>query len=269
MKAVRLPGPLDGESPRMARLFELGCVGAAEVPGEDGPQVLAYFEGVVELPFDGAWEDVEDVDYVAAYRRELRPVRAGPLVVAPSHRRVRLDAGEQVLWLDPGSAFGTGHHETTRMALEALGRLDLSGMSVLDVGAGSGILAIAADRLGAARAIGVDTDPATVPVARANARLNRSRAVFLAGSLGHPELPGRFDVIVANLYAELHTALMGTYLARLNAGGRLLLTGILVRLESVVRDALPAGPSVGTVRQGEWSLLEAVFPWTGAGREGP
>ena len=260
MKALRLAGPIDDESPRLARLFELGCVGVSEVAGAAGPEMLAYFEEAVRLPFRGDWEDVEEVDYVGAYLRELGPVRAGPLVIAPSHRRVELAVGEQVVWLDPGSAFGTGHHETTRMALEALGAIDLAGLSVLDVGAGSGILAIAADRLGAASAVGVDTDAGTVGVARANARLNRSRATFLTGSLDHPELPERCDVIVANLYAELHAELMPAYVDRLARGGRLLLTGILVRLEGVVSGALPDGRAAAWRRAGEWALVEVTLP---------
>lgn len=260
MKAFRLHGPLDGEIPAVARLFELGCVGATEVAGESGPEVVAYFEHAVALPLPGVWEDVEEVDYVATYRRELKPVRAGALVIAPSHRQVTLSAGEQVLWLDPGAAFGTGHHETTRLALTALGELDLLGLRVLDVGAGSGILAIAADRMGAAAAFGVDTDAATVTVARANAIRNRSRARFLVGGLDHAELPAEFDVIVANLHAELHAELMAAYLGRLAPSGRLLLTGILTRLAATVTAALPRACRVTWRYEGDWSLLEASAP---------
>lgn len=269
MKAVRWPGRLEDDDGRLARAFALGCVGAAEAGSADRPEVVAYFHGVVELPFEGDWEDVDEVDYVAAYRRDLQPLRVGALVVAPSHSRVELAVGEKVLWLDPGLAFGTGHHETTRMALAALGRLDLVGRSVLDVGAGSGILAIAADLFGASTALGIDTDASTVPVARANARLNRSRATFLAGSLDHPELPCRFDTIVANLYAELHAASMEAYLARLNQGGRALLTGILERLEPLVRDAVPARAAVHAWREAGWVLLEIAAPGGGpVAREG-
>jgi len=259
VKALRLAGPLEDESPHLSRLFELGCVGMVEVAGAAGPEVLAYFERIVPVPMEGSWETVDDVDYVAAYRRHLKAVRVGPVVVAPSHRRVTLEVGEQVVWLDPGRAFGTGHHETTRLALAALGRLDLVGRSVLDVGAGSGILAIAADRLGAAAALGVDSDAGTVPVARANARLNRSRARFLEGSLDHAELPDRFDVIVANLHAELHASLMEAYRRRLLAGGSLLLTGVLARLTDVVAKALPADASWRLEREGAWVLLHATL----------
>jgi len=259
VKAFRMEGRLDPESPAVARLFERGSLGAVEEMGEDGVETVAYFDARVDLGLEGRWEDVEPFDYVAAYRADLQPVRVGPLVVAPTHRRAALEAGQQVVWLDPGTAFGTGHHETTRLALAALARLDLIGRSVLDVGAGSGILTVAADRLGAGLALGVDVDAATVGVARRNAALNRSRARFLTGSVDHPDLPARFDVIVANLYAELHAALMPAYLARLNVGGALLLTGILTRLEPTVRRALADALPCRVEREGEWSLL-AVGP---------
>jgi len=181
-------------------------------------------------------------------------------VVAPSHRRPRLSLGQQVVWLDPGTAFGTGHHETTGMALRALSALDLVGASALDVGSGSGILAIAADRLGAKAALGVDVDAATVEVARRNAELNRSRARFLVGSLDHPEVPAGVDVIVANLYAELHVELMPGYLGHLRPGGRLLLTGILTRLQEQVDAAVPAGWPRQARHRGEWALLEVEAP---------
>lgn len=268
VKALRLEGPLEDDSPRLGRLFELGCVGMVEVAGETGPEVLAYFERVVPVPLEGRWEAVEDVDYVAAYRRGLKPVRVGPVVVAPTHRRVVLRTGEQVVWLDPAGAFGTGHHETTRLALAALGRLDLMGRSVLDVGSGSGVLAIAADRLGAALALGVDIDVTTLGVARANARLNRSRARFLEGSLEHADLPERCDVIVANLHAELHVSLMAAYRQRLRPGGSLLLSGILARLTDAVVRALPSDFTWELAREGVWTLVHATLD-TDADRDIP
>ncbi len=255
-----MPGALDHESPVLARLFALGATGAMETAGEQGPETLAYFPEELPLDLEGAWESVDEVDYVRAYREGLEAVRVGPLVIAPTHRHPALQAGEQVVWLDPATAFGTGHHETTRLALAALSDLDLVGRSVLDVGAGSGILAIAADRLGAASALGVDVDAATVPVARANAALNRSRARFLEGSLDHPALPRTFDVVVANLYAEVHVTLMAAYLERVVPGGRLLLTGVLARLSHLVERALPAGAVPRLRHEGEWVLVEVEVP---------
>lgn len=255
MKAFRLRGAPGADSPEVARLFERGSLGTAEQAGPDGPELVAYFDREVELGLEGRWEDVADVDYLAAYRSGLRPVREGSLVVAPSHRRPSLAVGQQVVWIDPGSAFGTGHHATTRLALRALCEIDLVGARVLDVGSGSGILAIAADKLGAALALGVDIDAHAVEVARRNAALNRSRARFLGGSVDDPRVPDGVDVIVANIYAEVHVALMPAYLQRLVPGGVLLLTGILKRLESAVAGAAPSGASVQARRRGDWSLL--------------
>ena len=255
MKTFRIEG-LTGESPELAQLWEFGCLGVAEEPGA----VVAYFEEQLELPLEGVWADVPERDYVAEYQAGLQPVRAGRLVVAPSHRTVEATDGDAIIWLDPGSAFGTGHHETTRMALTALGRLDLLGRTVLDVGSGTGLLTIAADVLGSAAAYGVDVDAATIPVARENARRNLSGARFAEGSVDLPTLPGRFDVVVANLYAELHAELMPLYVRRLLPGGKLLLTGILTRLAHVVQDAVPSELTLDDeLRDGEWSLLELTL----------
>ncbi|HZW98504.1 MAG TPA: 50S ribosomal protein L11 methyltransferase [Trueperaceae bacterium] len=284
MKVFRVGG-LTGESPEVARLWELGCRGVQEVTTDSGDtELIAYFEEQVETGILGTWDDLPDHDYLAEYRAGLEPVRAGRLVVAPGHARVSLGDGDAVVWLDPGSAFGTGHHETTAMALEALAGRDLNGKSVLDVGSGSGLLAIAADVLGAEAAYGIDVDQATVTVARQNARRNRSRARFAVGTLPSREssemvvnpvasdglgdagtfapargLPGRFDLLVANLYAELHVALAPVYAARLLPDGEAVLTGILGRLAPSVEDALSAAGLRVTNRleRGEWALIEA------------
>lgn len=256
MKAYRIRG-LTFESPELAALWDLGCLGIQEDDDIDEVAVLAYFDEERELPIAGAWQPLPEVDYVARYQAGLAPVRFGELVVAPSHAKVELTAGETVLWLDPGAAFGTGHHETTGMALEALTLLDLTGLCVIDVGAGSGLLAIAADRLGAERVYGVDIDAATVHVARENARANRSRARFAAGTLSAPGLPGRCDVLVANLFAELHRDLFTQYVERVVVGGRIVLTGILADRRRLVTEAAPACATlVREAAAGDWLLLE-------------
>ena len=258
VNVYRLEG-VDGESTEAAFLWELGCQGLAEETTADGvPVLLAYFLDPIDLAFGGTWETRPAVDHIAEYQANLAPVRIGNLVVAPSHANVAATDGDLVIWLDPGSAFGTGHHETTAMALGAL--MDtpegLTGKSVLDVGSGTGLLAIAADWLGAEATYGVDVDPLTVPVARENAARNRSRARFSPGSLDAPGLPTKFDVLVANLYAELHGALFSTYAARLLPGGTAHLTGILASLRSTVTDATPPGMRLVAERQkGEWLLL--------------
>ncbi len=252
MKAFRFAGHLEADPPAAAELWALGCRGMQQ----EGEEIVAWFDAERPLPLAGRWEDADDTDWVAAYFAGLAPVRLGTLVVAPTHADVLLTAGQKPLWLDPGMAFGTGHHETTRMALSRLERTDLTGARVVDVGAGSGILAIAADLLGAASALGVDVDPATVPVAEENARLNRSRARFELGSVDPARPEQRCDVLVANLFAELHAELAGAYAEVLRPGGVAFLTGILDDRTDLVEAALPASlRSSATDADGPWRLL--------------
>jgi len=199
---------------------------------------------------------VSDGEWAESWKQYFPVFRVGPLVVKPSWEDVDVDDAEVVLTIDPGMAFGTGHHETTRMALARLEGADLSGARVLDVGSGSGILAIAADLLGAASALGVDVDAATLPVAQENARLNRSRARFELGSVDPSRPEQRCDVLVANLFAELHAELAGAYAKALRPGGVAFLTGILDDRTDRVEAALP--PSLrrlATDADGPWRLL--------------
>lgn len=256
-RAYRLAGAApEAEGALGAALWDAGAA-ALELDGDD---LVAVFAGETpEVPPGGAWEGVDERDHVAAYFDGLDAVEVGELVIAPTHREVRLRAGQKVLWLDPGMAFGTGHHETTRLALAALSdpALTLSGARVLDVGSGSGVLAIAADLLGAAAARGVDVDPITPAIARANAARNRSRARFELADFGEGEAaPGSVDVLVANLFAELHERFMPRYAAALAPGGVALLTGILDGREGLAEGAVPAGLRLRERRRdGEWWLL--------------
>ncbi len=258
MVTFTFAGDLASDPPEAAALWEAGCRGMQQ----QGDRIVAWFDDRAPLAVDGVWADADDTDWLERYHRELQPVEIGTLVVAPTHRTVTLRAGQQPLWLDPGTAFGTGHHETTRMALAALDRTPLEGARVLDVGSGSGILAIAADRLGARRALGLDIDAATVPVARENARRNRSRARFAVGTLDPDDPEHACDVLVANLFAELHVRLARDYARAVRPGGTLLLTGILDERAEPVRRALPAaGLRIqGWTEDGAWRLVTAVRP---------
>lgn len=255
MKAFRFRGDLEADAPGAAGLWAAGCRGMRQ----EGDDILAWFDEERPLDIDGRWQDEDDTDWLAAYFAGLEPVRLGTLVIAPTHRRVMLEPGQRPLWLDPGMAFGTGHHETTRMALSRLERMGLAGRRVLDVGAGSGILAIAADLLGADAALGVDVDPATVPAARENARRNRSRARFVVGTLDPDDPAQRCDVLVANLFAEAHVRLADDVARVVAPGGTALLTGIVEERLQAVEAALPATLAVvGRDADGPWRLLEAL-----------
>jgi len=171
---------------------------------------------------------------------------------------------EVVVALDPGMAFGTGLHPTTRLCLAALERVAdrglVTGARALDVGCGSGILAIAAARLGAASVLGVDTDPIAVEATAANAARNRltQRIAAREGSLPTGEPP--FDVVLANLIAGVLVALARELAAEVAPGGTLVASGIYVDRETEVREAFGAvGLEVGDrSAEGDWVALEAV-----------
>jgi len=271
------------EGAEAAILWEHGCSGISE---EDG-QLVAWFEERVDLPLEGEWLEAPDIDYVQRYYREAGAIRIPPLVIAPTHEPVELQPGERPLWLDPGMAFGSGHHETTGMLIGELAALDLQGLTVLDVGAGSGILAIAADLLGAQETVGIDNDEATVGVAEQNARLNRSRARFSWATLGEyrgsdpfavdpvtgeplvewtvGDAPvftaaGPFDVIVANLFAALHSQLLPAYVTHLRPGGTLLLSGVMTSQADDLEAELRSGGAfreLSRLEQGDWVSFRA------------
>ena len=208
---------------------------------------------------------VEEADWADAWKQHFPVLRVGRrLVIRPTWRRHRASDGDVVLALDPGMAFGTGLHPTTRLCLAALERLadhgGVEGRAVLDVGCGSGILAIAAVRLGAASALGVDTDPIAIEATIANARRNRIARRIRAreGTIPTGERP--FDVVLANLIASLLVRLAPELRAELGPGGTLLASGIFADREAEVRDAFEgAGLRVtGRLAEGDWVALDAT-----------
>jgi ribosomal protein L11 methyltransferase len=208
---------------------------------------------------------VDEADWADAWKAHFPVMRIGRrIVIRPTWRRHRAAADAVVIALDPGMAFGTGLHPTTRLCLVALERVadagGMAGVRVLDVGCGSGILAIAAMRLGGAEALGVDTDPIAIEATIDNARRNRlgRRIRATVGSLPTGEAP--FDVVAANLIAGVLVPLAPQLGAELAPGGRLVASGIFVDRESEVREAFEAAGLDVTERTGEgdWVALEAV-----------
>ena len=253
-EAFRIKGTIEALETQLNTLWALGCEGV----WQDGDEVVVYFARRLELPINGRWESIDDDAYIKRYYAELKPVYLDKLVIAPTHKEVLLKAGQKPLWLDPGMAFGTGHHETTKLALQALESIDLFKKDVLDVGAGSGILAIAADLLGAASVQGIDNDPETLAVAEENRELNRSRATFAIGTVQDLALESA-DVVAANLFAELHVQLISEYRRVLRPNGWLFVTGIMnEKLEMVLKALTPHFKVDRVIQEGEWSLVGAT-----------
>jgi ribosomal protein L11 methyltransferase len=198
---------------------------------------------------------VPDQDWSETWKAGFRAFGVGPVFVRPSWIDAPVPAGAVEVVLDPGMAFGTGTHPTTSLCLAALAELVRPGAALLDVGTGSGLLAIAAAKLGAGRAAGTENDPVALQVARENAARNR---VALELHLAAPEeVPGAFEVVVANILANTLVALAPGIAAKVAPGGALLLSGILGGQEEEVRAAYLAEGLVAAPDRsdGEWRLL--------------
>jgi ribosomal protein L11 methyltransferase len=177
---------------------------------------------------------VDDADWLESWKATITPIHIGRFLVRPTWSDAQ-EEGAITIALDPGMAFGTGLHPTTQQCLEALSYLDLEGLRVLDVGTGSGILAIAAAKRGARDVVGVDTDPLAVRAARENAAAN---GVAIEARLGSAaDVTGIFDVVLANLVGPVLMQIAPHLRARLRTSGSLIAAGITTEAE---RDVLAA-----------------------------
>lgn len=198
--------------------------------GTDPDLLLHAIEAWDErIDLDGAaFRVVADQDWERAWMDQYAPMQFGTRTwIIPWNMDAPAQATHGVIVrLDPGLAFGSGTHPTTALCLQWLDSLDLRGAEVLDFGCGSGILAIAALKLGAARAVGVDNDPQALLATRDNAERNG-----VAGQLSvyspDEEPDARYPVVVANILAVALDRLAETLAARVSAGGRIAMSGIL------------------------------------------
>ena len=208
---------------------------------------------------------VNERDWATAWQEHFHVLHLGRrLVIKPSWRRHRRVDDQVVIDLDPGMAFGTGLHPTTRLCLQGLeDRAERGPLGrVLDVGCGSGILSIAAVKLGATRALGVDIDPIAIEATLANARHNRVGKRVRAREGSIPSGEGPFDTVLANLIAGLLMEIAPDLAAELVPGGTLIGSGIFIDRETATHRALEAAGFEITGRwvESDWVSLEAVLP---------
>ena len=214
---------------------------------------------------EGTVVALEPVDWTVRWRDGIVTRRFGRLVLTPSWLPVEPTQDEVVVMLDPESAFGTGEHGSTRAALTLLERHLIPGQRVLDFGSGSGVLAIAAARLGAHSAVGIEVDDEANPIAEANARRNdvADRVTFLLGDAGHLHgLVGPADLVCSNILRTVNALLLPAIRDALRPGGLAIFSGMEEAEASLFRPVLTeAGWTVrDETRDGDWWAVAAVRP---------
>ncbi len=245
------------------------CVLKAYLPGDDGfPALLGDIRGQLTL-LEGCqpgsikgemlFREVDEEDWSNAWKQYFHPQRVGErLVVKPSWEDYEAQPGDIVIELDPGMAFGTGTHHTTCLCMEALENAVQPGHTVFDVGTGSGILAIAAAKLGAKSVVAIDLDGVAVKVAKENVEKSGLASVIAVreGDL-LTAVAGKADVIAANIIASIICLLLPDVPEKLNPGGLFIASGIIEdRLEEVLAAARENGFTVESVKKREgWALV--------------
>jgi ribosomal protein L11 methyltransferase len=196
--------------------------------------------------------DIPDEDWAARSQAALTAVRVGNVIVAPPWDVPEGGGVPVVITIEPSMGFGTGHHATTRLCLAALQQMDLRGRSAIDVGTGSGVLAIAASLLGAAPVVAIDDDPDAIESARGNVRLNRGATVDVRTlDLRTAPLP-RFDVVLANLTGGLLIQAAGRLQDLAGPRGLAILSGFMTHEEAGVLDAFNACAVAHRAEEEEW-----------------
>jgi ribosomal protein L11 methyltransferase len=257
------------------RLWQAGATAVLFRPEQGATTVAASFPTAAavravagEMAPEGAVVVAADPSWRRVWREHAVPVPVGErLLIAPAWRDVPLRTGRLVLRIDPGDSFGSGTHPSTRIILAELDRHPPAPTDqVLDLGCGSGILAVAAARLGAARVTAVDLDPAALAVTRANATTNGVSDRVVAEALSIEDAPGPFDLALVNVTAAVHADVGPEVIARMATGGRLLLAGLLPGQWRHVAGAYTGARTVGPRSLEGWEGLELAVESRNSGR---
>ena len=273
LQAELLPADPDAELEELAGLALLGllpfgCLGVEE----QGQRLLAFFpesteRGALEVALRdadcglglGETTAVEDPGWVEAFHRSLEPIDVGRRFTILPGAGGEPGPGRLALRFEPGRAFGTGHHESTRLALTWIEDTLSPGARVLDVGTGTGILAAAAVLLGAEDVLATDCDPEAVEVAEATLlALPEGRRVRLEVAEGPGAARGPFELVVANITADVLKPMLPELAARRAPGGALVLAGLLLTDRAGIEDELSRlGLRCDWREEGEWASCRA------------
>ncbi len=239
-----------------ARLWSLGVVGINEATDQlvaaftDRDLAVAAADSLGVKARISAVDDREGLD---TWRSFASCVEAGPFTICPPW--VDPPEGKEVILIDPGHAFGSGSHPSTRLAIRALARELTPQATVLDVGCGSGVLSIAAARLGAS-VTAVDTDPEAAPATRTNARINGCEHLVSVTEGTASDVAGRFHVVVVNVTIDIHDILAEAVAERLLPDGTLIASGMLTGAqEQRLVDNFPELELIGRETEAEWAAV--------------
>ena len=257
----------------MAKNREVAVIHIYISPEENPAEALSFLRERLDgenIPHALRTDAIKEEDWAFGWKKYYHPVRIGEhIVVCPSWESCSLQEGDVMLRLDPGLAFGTGTHETTRLCLQMLEKFVKPGMEVLDVGCGSGILSICGVLLGAKHAVGVDIDPTAVKVAQENAEMNQvqEKTTYLCGDLTD-KVSGRYQVVCANIVADVVIRLIPDVGEFLEENGIVLVSGIIdTRREEVVEALASHGYQVIDSREEKgWCAMAATATATATRR---
>lgn len=251
--------PISPDAPVKVIAYLAGDCRMAEVIKVIGERVLALEDlGLDASPGMISTELLVESDWAHSWKGFYHTQRVGEhLVIKPTWESYIPQPGDVVLELDPGMAFGTGDHETTRLCLEQLEKLMRPGSVVYDIGTGSGILALAAAKLGAAKVIACDLDPVAVSVARGNiAHMGLDERISVQdGSID--SIKGQADLIIANIIADVILEILPIVVDRLAKGGYFIAGGIIRERRDEIADALKTCDLTLAVeaKEGDWVSL--------------
>ena len=211
--------------------------------------------------------EVPDINWNARWEAEFQPVEVDGRVRVRAEFHPAAEGYLHDIIITPRMAFGTGHHATTRMMVKAMLQLEFKNQRVCDLGCGTAVLAILAERLGAAWVLAIDNDQAAVENGRMNASMNHCQRVVVEKGSTDIGNRGPFGIILANIERNTLVKAMPELVKALDSGGTLLLSGFVKDDQGVMAEAATAGGLVykATLEEGEWALSEWVKPATGQG----
>jgi ribosomal protein L11 methyltransferase len=271
---IAVPSEGDAVELLSSELFELGSLGIEErdastlLPSPAGAHtttlVASFADEAAALAVADQLKDRYQVQlehvvgdaWREAWRAYFKPLRVGShFVVKPSWEPYEVQPGDLVITLDPGQAFGTGTHESTQLLLAALGEHVQPGMRVLDLGCGSGILAVACALLGASHVLAIDVDPLALSATAENSAANGVSAVVEAGDQPVDQIREAFPLVLANIEARVLVPLAAAVSERVQPNGLLFLSGLLHDHVAGVREAYAGFELVAQPTAGDWAAL--------------